>query len=437
MPPKPIQNNELIIFGRYPEVGKVKTRLIPALGPAGAAALQKQLTEQTLDEARRYALQTDTQVVFCHEGGHRKKILRWLNIKDDDCSQQASGDLGVRMLVAMGDAFRRGAKRVVLLGTDIPDVRADVLHQAFDRLTHHELVLGPSTDGGYWLIGMSRPENLFDGIAWSTPTVLEQTMSLAKRKAMRASLLDPLTDVDTPEDLARCSDCHIATAPYLSVVIPTLNEAPRIADTIAGAVSPDTEIIVSDGGSIDRTVDIARSCGAQTIAGRPGRAAQQNRGAAAAQGDVLLFLHADTRLPQGFVGNIFETLMDPGVVLGAFRFQMNCKTPVMRWITFWTNLRAKWLRLPYGDQGLFLRRDDFKAGGGFPDVPIAEDLYLVRRMAKQGRIDLASAAAVTSSRRWQRLGPLRTTMINTVIAIGCLAGVNPRRLAPLYRLPVK
>lgn len=437
MPPKPIQHSELIIFGRYPEVGKVKTRLIPALGPAGAAALQKRLTEQTMAEAQRYASQTGTRVVFCHDGGHRKKILRWLNIKGGNCRPQASGDLGYRMSVAMGSAFRRGAQRVVLLGTDIPNVRTVTLRHAFDRLTHHELVLGPSTDGGYWLIGMSREENLFDGIAWSTPTVLEQTMAMAKRKAMRASLLDPLTDVDTPEDLARCSDCRISTAPYLSVVIPTLNEASLIAGTIAGAVSPDTEVIVSDGGSIDRTVDIARSCGAHIITGRPGRAGQQNRGAAAAQGDVLLFLHADTRLPQGFVGYMFETLMDPRVVLGAFRFQMDCTMPAMRWITFWTNLRAKWLKLPYGDQGLFLRRDDFKAGGGFPDVPIAEDLYLVRRMAKQGRIDLASAAAVTSGRRWQRLGPLRTTMINAVIAIGCLAGVNPRRLAPLYRLPMK
>jgi len=124
-------------------------------------------------------------------------------------------------------------------------------------------------------------------------------------------------------------------------------------------------------------------------------------------------------------------------VLGAFRFQTDVATPVMRWVAFWANLRASLGQLPYGDQGLFLSRRDFEAVGGFPDVPIAEDLYLVRRLARNGRIALAPVAAVTSGRRWRRRGPLRTTLINTVIAVGCLAGVAPGRLAPLYRLPVR
>lgn len=433
----PIQKNQLIVFGRYPEVGRVKTRLIPALGPAGAAVLQKRLSENTMLEARQCAQWRGTRIIFCHDGGSKNQITRWLNLKAVDCMRQPPGDLGHRMFLPIREAFQQGAERVVLVGTDVPDVKADMLRQAFDRLGRHDLVLGPSTDGGYWLIGMSRLENVFDGIVWSSPTVLENTVALARSKAMSVDLLKPLADLDTPEDLAEGVAGDIRPTPYLSVIIPTLNEAPRIADTIDDTLNPDAEIIVSDGGSIDRTADIARSRGTRVVIGGRGRAQQQNRGAAAARGEVLLFLHADTRPPPNFVDHIFETLMDRRVVLGAFRFQTDIHSPAMRWIIFWTNLRAKWLKMPYGDQGLFLRRNDFAGSGGFPDVPIAEDLFLVRRMNKKGRIVLAPAAAVTSARRWQRRGMLPTTMINTVIAIGCLAGVSPHRLAPLYRLSLK
>ena len=227
----------------------------------------------------------------------------------------------------------------------------------------------------------------------------------------------------------------LARHPYVSVIIPTLNEARQIEQTLAAAACADAEIIVSDGHSTDRTVEIARAQGARTVVGQRGRAVQQNRGAAAAKGDVLLFLHADTRLPENYVAHVFDTLMDRRTVLGAFRFQTDLDTPAIQWISFWTNLRAGRLQLPYGDQALFLYRDRFYAVGGFPEVPIAEDLYLVRRMNRRGRIALAPVSAVTSGRRWRRLGPLRTTLVNTIIALGCLAGVSPRRLAPLYRPP--
>jgi hypothetical protein len=152
---------------------------------------------------------------------------------------------------------------------------------------------------------------------------------------------------------------------------------------------------------------------------------------------VLLFLHADTQLPRNYVNHVFETLMDRRTRLGAFRFATDIRTPAMRCIAFFTNLRAGWFNLPYGDQGLFLRQRDFAAIGGFPDVPIAEDLYLVRRMSRKGRITIAPAAVVTSGRRWRRLGPMRTTMINAILVVGILAGVSPERLAPLYRLPAQ
>jgi rSAM/selenodomain-associated transferase 2/rSAM/selenodomain-associated transferase 1 len=433
----PADSAHLIVFGRYPRVGKTKTRLIPALGPVGAAALQKRLAEKTVATARQTAIRIGARLVFCHDGGREQQLRQWLGGRPIHFRPQATGDLGRRMHLAMQCAFDGGARRVVLVGTDIPGLTAAILEQAFAALDEKDLVIGPSIDGGYWLVGMTRPENIFDGITWSRPDVLENTLTLARRKGMTPGLLDPLNDLDTPGDLAREMGPGHSPHPWLSVVIPALNEARQIARTITAASIPDAQIIVSDGGSTDRTVAIARSLGARIVSGQPNRAAQQNRGAAAARGEVLLFLHADTRLPPEYGDHIFETLMDRRTVLGAFRFATDIHTPAMQAIAFLTNLRAGRLKLPYGDQGLFMRRDDFYRFGGFPETPIAEDLYLVRKMARNGRIAMAPVAAVTSGRRWRRLGPLRTTLVNTLVAVGCLAGIPPERLSPLYRLTEK
>lgn len=432
-----VDSAHLIVFGRYPRVGKTKTRLIPALGPVGAAALQKRLAEKTVATARQTAIRIGARLVFCHDGGREQQLRQWLVGRPIHFRPQATGDLGRRMHLAMQCAFDGGARRVVLVGTDIPGLTTAILEQAFAVLDEKDLVIGPSIDGGYWLVGMTRPENIFNGITWSRPDVLENTLTLARRKGMTPCLLNPLNDLDTPGDLAREMGPGQSPQPWLSVVIPALNEARQIARTITAASIPEAQIIVSDGGSTDRTVTIASSLGACIVSGQPGRAGQQNRGAAVARGEVLLFLHADTRLPANYGDHVFNTLMDRRTVLGAFRFATDVHTPVMRTIAFFTNLRAGRLKLPYGDQGLFVRRADFYRFGGFPETPIAEDLYLVRKMARNGRIALAPVAAVTSGRRWRRLGPLRTTLVNTLIAVGCLAGIPPERLSPLYRLPEK
>lgn len=433
----PSEDAHLIVFGRYPRVGKTKTRLIPALGPAGAAALQKRLAEKTVAAARQAAKRIGSRLVFCHDGGHRKQLCRWLGDRRIHYVAQADGDLGRRMHRAIHRAFEDGARRVVLVGTDIPGLTASRLKQAFSALNQNDLVFGPSTDGGYWLVGMTKPENIFDGIVWGRPDVLEKSLALARNKGMRPQMLAPLNDLDTPDDLTREKGGDYVPPPYLSVIIPVIDAARQMARTLAAAASPDAEIIVSDGGSTDRTLQIARTFGARIVFGPRSRAGQQNRGAAAARGEVLLFLHADTRLPRNYVNHVFETLMDRRTRMGAFRFATRIHTPAMRCIAFCTNLRAGWLKLPCGDQGLFLRQRDFTEIGGFPEVSIAEDLYLSRRMAGKGRIVIAPAAAVSSGRRWRHLGLLRTTMIKTMLAVGILAGVSPGRLASLYRLPPK
>ncbi|MDP6380336.1 MAG: TIGR04283 family arsenosugar biosynthesis glycosyltransferase [Phycisphaerae bacterium] len=220
----------------------------------------------------------------------------------------------------------------------------------------------------------------------------------------------------------------------ISVVIPTLNEADHIAGAIASASGGrNVEIIVSDGGSDDGTVEAAQRAGARVVSSPRGRARQMNAGALAARGEMLLFLHADTRLPQWFDEHIRPILGRPGVVAGAFAFSIDSPRPALRVIERLANLRAKRAKMPYGDQAIFLRAEVFDKLGGFPDMPIMEDLELVRRLRRLGQIVIAPAAAVTSGRRWSHLGPLRTTLINQVVIAGYYLGVSPARLAGWYR----
>ena len=425
------QRDRIIIFGRYPVPGRVKTRLIPVLGSAGAADLHRRLMEQTFTTAIKVASKHGMGVEICFDGGSPGKIKRWLG-RGPILSHQGPGDLGRRMQDAFTQAFRSGCGRVVLVGTDIPALTSDHLMQAFDALTGHDIVFGPSVDGGYWLIGLRRPVKVFRNIDWGTDRVLSQTIAMVNEQGYKFHLLDRLRDIDTGDDLKEWRPEEATLGPYISIVIPTLNEAENVESAISRSWNADTEIIVADGGSSDDTRERAAANGAQVVSSPPGRALQQNRGASSACGRVILFLHADTLLPSDYVDHVFETLMDPNISVGAFRFKTDLQRPMMKIIECIANMRSEYFGLPYGDQGLFLRKSMFTSVGGFPDTPIAEDLFLVRRLAKWGSVCIAPAHVITSARRWTTFGLLRTTLTNCVILAGCYLGVSPHRLASLY-----
>ena len=219
----------------------------------------------------------------------------------------------------------------------------------------------------------------------------------------------------------------------LSVIIPTLNEEACIGQTLAGLVGqPGVEVIVADGGSEDRTVAVAKAAGATVIAAPLGRGSQQNAGARTAQGSILLFLHADTRLPKGFAAQVSTALAQPGIVAGAFRFAIGASGWRFRLLEHCANWRAAWLGLPYGDQALFLPAARFQTLGGFREIALLEDVDLVRRLHKMGRIALLGTPALTSARRWQRLGLVRATVMNQMILLGFFCRLSPERLARWY-----
>lgn len=219
----------------------------------------------------------------------------------------------------------------------------------------------------------------------------------------------------------------------LSVVIPALDEGERIEAALASATAPGVEVVVVDGGSRDDTVARAKRGGARVLASPPGRARQLDAGARAASGDVLLFLHADTRLPEGYREAVERALLDPGVSGGAFRFAFDRRSPGLRFVAWGVRLRVALFRLPYGDQALFLRREVLEAMGGVPQVPIMEDLDLVRALRRRGRLEILPLAATTSARRYEARGVLRTMLRNWLAAAAWAAGLDRGRVAAWYR----
>ena len=331
-------------------------------------------------------------------------------------------------------------------------------------LGNSDCVIGPASDGGYYLIGLSRfIPKLFQNIDWGTEKVLKQTLAaydlhiathpglrppLRRRgafkipsiggvperrggspglsrnrisivKCSKPTLLPMLDDVDLPTDIPL----------KISVIIPTLNEASTILPTL-GKVKEGfgVEVIVVDGGSTDETQELVPDC--LRCAG--GRAMQQNAGAAAATGEILLFLHADTELPENWDFIIRSEMKKSWVSLGAFRFGVKERLRGIGAVEWGTNIRSRFLRMPYGDQGLFLRRDTFESMGGFPNQPIMEDVALVRRARRVGKIVTVQETALTSGRRWRKRGVFWTTCINQLILLGAALGVPPQKLRRLY-----
>jgi rSAM/selenodomain-associated transferase 2/rSAM/selenodomain-associated transferase 1 len=480
--------DRLIIFTRYPEPGATKTRLIPALGPQGAADLHRQMSEHTLTWARRLKETSAVSPEVRYDGGDEHRIQQWLGA-DIPFFHQGSGDLGARMARAFQEAFQAGAGPVILVGTDCPGLTGQLIQKSFAVLQQSDVVLGPADDGGYYLIGLRRViPQLFAEIPWGTGGVLSKTLQIAEDLKLRVFLLEPLGDVDRPEDLpiwekfgsapshpSPLRDCvpigrggmkeetsagyggiqrtppniPLARPPaftitkqslkgegkdgedlgLISIIIPTLNEEENISACLASTQNAShVERIVVDGGSSDRTVEVARTRGVKVLTSPAGRARQMNAGAEVADGDLLLFLHADTRLPAGFAHGVRQTLARPGVVAGAFQFRLDASGRKLQIIEKVANWRSRVWQMPYGDQAIFIRSALFREIGGYPDMPIMEDFEFIRRLKRKGRILTLPQAAITSARRWRRYGLWKTTLLNELVVCAYYLGIPASRI---------
>jgi rSAM/selenodomain-associated transferase 2/rSAM/selenodomain-associated transferase 1 len=435
----------VVVFAKPPRPGAAKTRLAPSLGADGAARLACAL----LDDALTVAGSVGPVVLATTDVGAAELpagVERW---------DQGDGDLGARMARCLARGVERcGA--AAILGADAPTVTGADLAALFAALRTHDVALGPTLDGGFWCIATRVSELDLRDLPWSTPRALAETAARLRARGLRVALGPVHADVDTPEDLVGlrrwlAGDPEAAPATRgalaalgrlrpvrLSVVIPTWNEAARIAHAVRAARALDgvDEVVVSDGGSPDGTARIAETAGARVVTGAKGRGAQLDAGAAAADGEVLWFVHADCRLPPDGAREIERVLAAPDVVGGAFKL-WTLPDDGPWWSAPWlhiADLRSRVTRYPYGDQALFCRRDAFVRAGGYQGRPLMEDLALAQSLRRLGRLARVDRRVIASGRRFAAQ-PVRSLVTMNVFPTLYRLGVAPERLAAWYRDP--
>lgn len=219
----------------------------------------------------------------------------------------------------------------------------------------------------------------------------------------------------------------------ISVIMPVLNEEKAIGPALTAltALKPH-EIIVVDGGSGDRTREVCAQSGAKVLITGAGRARQMNRGALEASGAVLLFLHADTRLPASAFADIAVALSETRYLSGRFDIELDSDRWLLKVIGRMINLRSRLTRVGTGDQAIFVRREVFSELGGFPDLPLMEDIAFCRSLKRLGDVACLRSKVVTSARRWESDGVLRTIFKMWTLKLLYLAGVSPVRLKRYY-----
>jgi rSAM/selenodomain-associated transferase 2 len=225
----------------------------------------------------------------------------------------------------------------------------------------------------------------------------------------------------------------MGTSRKISIIIPILNEA-KVLDKTLSQLQPELkhhELIIVDGGSSDNSIRIAEKYG-EVLTSARGRSKQLNTGAAAATGDILLFLHADIWLEPGALAAV-ESALSSGYIGGGFRQKIDGKSILYRMIEIAADIRGRYLKVFYGDSGIFLSRADFEKIGGFPDIPILEEMEFSKGLRKLGKTTLVTPCIHLSARRWETRGIVRTTLNNWLITLLYFLKFSPVQLAKLYR----
>ncbi len=219
----------------------------------------------------------------------------------------------------------------------------------------------------------------------------------------------------------------------VSVVVPALDEAAEIEATFSSiGLDAGHDVVLVDGGSRDDTVARAEAFGVRVVHCGAGRSRQMNEGAASTRGEVLLFLHADTRLPPDWSASV-RRAMDEGAIAGRFDVELRGRHPMLGVVAAFMNRRSRWSRIYTGDQAIFVRRSVFEEIGGYEPIPLMEDIALSRRLKRMGPIACLRSKVSTSARRWETRGVFRTIALMWWLRFAYFAGVSPQHLARTYR----
>ena len=218
----------------------------------------------------------------------------------------------------------------------------------------------------------------------------------------------------------------------ISVIVPVKGESPEaVRGFVPLAADPAAEVLVADGGGCPETSDAFRAIGARVLSGSGSRGARLHRAAQEARGDAFLFVHSDSRLPYGALDLVREALRG-GAGAGAFSLGYQDAGPGLRWIAAWANRRSRWLGMPFGDQGIFCRREAYERAGGFRDLPICDDVDFVRRLKGAAAMRILPEKTLTSPRRYRESGNVRQVLRNWRVLAGYFAGVAPEKLQRWY-----
>lgn len=432
------QPDALIVFMRYPEPGKVKTRLAGDIGPIEAASIYEKLLRRTLGEAREFAFgRPGTRILLFHPPEDLEEDVKRKFPGPWEFLPQAGGHLGQRMNNALKIAFSTGAKRCVLIGSDLADIESTDLEEAFRNIDSGTIVLGPAMDGGFYLVGLNRtcPEP-FEYEEWGTDAIFSRTLRAFQSDGFRIHCTKKRSDIDRSHDLRKLEqDFLFRTA--LSIVIPTLAEPEGLKPLLSflqDCIWPGDEIIVVQGGANNVSVrEISSSI--KLVRSKTGRGIQQNTAAILARGDLLFFLHDDSFPPADFPYLIRKTCKEPHTAIGCFSLAFSPTCRALDLIAKWANLRTVLFGLPYGDQGLFCRRDVFERAGGFQRRYLFEDVNLVKNCRKLGKPAMLPRPVRSSSVRYLSKGILTASLHNHTIMLLSLLGWDEKDLYRYYYGP--
>lgn len=437
-----MRQNALIVFMKAPVLGRVKTRLAQSIGEESATTLYRLMCEQLLS----LSAPLNCDVIIAYDDGEKTVLPSYVEGKT--LVYQIGDGLGERMQNAFETVFAQGYESAILVGSDIPEVDERILDEAFTLLAQNDAILSQTHDGGYYLIGFHQKtfcKAAFEGIAYSQSDVYANT--LLKLVHLRVAQSVMLRDIDTLDDLRTFLKtafssplCDFAkhalkALPKISVIIPVYHEDETLLLTIthlrAMAYTQSYEIIVVDTHAIT-TLHRFTLENVHLAYAKKGRANQMNEGALKARGEILLFLHADTRLPYHWDRGIEQALEHH--TAGAFSLGIDDKHPALRLIEMMANLRTSITQLPYGDQAHFFKTSFFKSLDGYANIPLMEDVELMQRLKKRGeKIALLKPKVLTSARRWHKEGILYTTLRNRVLSFLYSVGLSPEKLIQYYQ----
>ncbi len=220
----------------------------------------------------------------------------------------------------------------------------------------------------------------------------------------------------------------------ISIIIPVLNEEKNISIVLENIkrLNGEKEIIVVDGGSIDNTVDIVKKKGFMLLSSQKGRGCQMNRGAEIADGDTLLFLHADTTLPENAITRILEAIKNHKIIGGRFDVRFDDDKFIFKLIAFLMNWRSRLTGIFTGDQAIFIRKDIFKDIGGYLEIPLMEDIALSKKMKRKGEVACINDCVTTSARKWKEDGIIKTILLMWFLRLLYFFKINPIFLSRIY-----